>query len=334
MSEIDLSRVEYKVIAVLSTGELLQLDEVAENIAWEENEKELATRLNLTLRDVPFQDGRLSDKLALCTVVYLYADWGEEMQEIFQGKVWEWSHSRIDDDPIVLTCYDLLFYLQKSTSSKYYAKGKKTKAIIEDILKSWKVPLGEYTGPNVAHKKILYKNKTISAMIFDTLDKAKKLDGGKGILRAAYGKAEVITYGGNDTVYGFNAEVNIYSASDKFSMTELVTRVIITGKDDKKGRPKVKATLNGKTEYGILQAVQSKGTGSLKAAKKEAKNLLKEKGKPKRTITIEAPDFPLIRKGTKVFLELDREKGYFIVKGISHNATQMKMQMEVEPEDE
>ena len=111
---IDLSKVEYYVIALMSNGQQLRLDEVAENIAWEENESELAIRLNLTLRDIPYGSGRLADVIALCTAVYLYADWGEGQQEIFRGMVWEWQHSQIHDDEIILTCYDLLFYLQKS----------------------------------------------------------------------------------------------------------------------------------------------------------------------------------------------------------------------------
>ena len=170
MVSVDLSKISYYLIAVLSDGRQVHLENVAENIAWEENEKELAVRLNLAIRDIPFEGGRLSQALALCTIVYLFADWGAGQQEIFRGTVWEWEHSRIAGDSIVLTCYDLLFYLQKSTDSKYYAKGKTTQSIMSDILTSWNVPVGEYSGANVTHQKILYKSKTISAMLTETLD--------------------------------------------------------------------------------------------------------------------------------------------------------------------
>jgi hypothetical protein len=331
MATIDLSKVKYSVVAILADGRQLHLDEVAENIAWEENEKELAVRLNLALRDVPHDDGRLSSLLALCTVVYLYADWGDGQQEIFRGTIWEWEHSQIKDDVIILTAYDLLYYLQKSTDSKYYAKGKKTKAIISDILSTWQVPMGEYTAPDLAHKKILYKNKTIAAMLTETLEDAKKLGGEKSFVRATKGKADVVKRGSNTTVYAFTADANLIQSKDKYSMTGLVTRVIITGKDDKQGRPKVEAKVDGKTEYGILQSVITKGSSSLKEAKKEAQELLDEKGKPERTITLQAPDFPAIRKGDMIHATTDRLTGYFYVKGVSHNATNMAMQMEVEP---
>ena len=212
--------------------------------------------------------GRISDTLALCTVIYLYADWGRGLTEIFRGTIWTWEHSRIQDDAIILTCYDMLYYLQKSTDSKYYAAGQKTKAIISDILKSWNVPMGEYTAPDVSHQKILYKSKTVSAMLTETLDDAKKLGGGKAIIRANAGKADVVAVGGNGDIYGFTAYNNLTSSQDKYSMTSLVTRVIVTGKEDGNGRPKVEATIDGDTKYGILQSYVSMGSGSLADAKK------------------------------------------------------------------
>lgn len=46
MVSVDLSKISYYLIAVLSDGRQVHLENVAENIAWEENEKELAVRLN------------------------------------------------------------------------------------------------------------------------------------------------------------------------------------------------------------------------------------------------------------------------------------------------
>jgi len=331
MAVVDLATVKYYVVAVLKDGKQLHLEKVAENIAWEENEKELAVRLNLTLRDVPYNGGRLSEVLALCTVIYLYSDWGTGQQEVFRGTIWKWGHSQTHDDSIIITGYDLLFYLQKSTDSKYYAKGKSTKSIVSDILGDWKVPLGEYTAANETHEKILYKNRTISAMLTDTLEDARKLGGKKSFIRASKGKADFLAYGSNTDIYSFTAESNLTMSDDDFDMTPLVTRVQVLGKDDKNGRPKVEATINGKTEYGILQRSVVKGSSTLKEAKAEAQSMLDEKGSPTRTIRLRSPEFPLIRKGDLIYVTTDQMKGYFHVKGISHNATNMTMQMEVEP---
>lgn len=328
---IDLSSIRYYVKAVLSDGRSVTLETIAENIAWEDNEKELAVRLNLTLRDVPCEGTRLAKLLALCTIIYVYADWGEGKKEIFRGTVWEWQHSRMNDDQIILTCYDLLYYLQKSTDNKYYPKGKGTKYVVVDILKSWNVTVGTYTGPDITHEKLLYKNKSVSSMLTETLKDAEDKGGAKAVIRAEQGVVNILAEGENEDIYTFTADTSMIQVADKFSMTELVTRVVIVGKDDKEGRPKIEATIDGKTEYGILQAIQSIGSGKLADAKTAANKTLKEKGEPKRTVTFQAPDFPPIRKGDRIYAKTDQLQGYFIVKGISHNATSMTMQMEVKP---
>lgn len=323
---------KYFVTAVLSDGRQLHLENVAENIAWEENKSELAVRLNLTLRDIEFEGSRLSEQLALCTVVYLHATWSGDSPEteIFRGQIWEWEHSETNNDAIIVTCYDLLYYLQKSTDSKYYAKGKKTGAICKSILNSWGVPMADYAGPIATHPKILYKNKAISAMLTETLEKAKDKTGITGIIRAVEGECHIVTRGSNETIYNFTADSSLISVSDKYSMVNLVTRVVVTGKDDGNGKPKVAATVNGSTEYGILQTVKSMGDSSISEAKNEAQKLLDEKGKPERTVSLTAPDIPTLRKGDLIHVETDKMNGYFYVNGVSHNATAATMQMEVE----
>ena len=329
MAQYDLAKTEYALKAVLSDGTSIDLAGVAENIAWEENKSELAVRLNLTLRDVPCDGKRLAELLPLCTQFYVYSDWGQGPKEVFRGTEWTWQNSDTNGDQIILTCYDLLYYLQKSTDNKYYAKGKTTKQIISDILQSWNVTMGTYSGPDVSHEKTLYKNKAVSAMLTETLDKAEELGGGKAVLLAEAGKVSVYREAYNSEIYAFTADTNLVSVQDTYSMTELVTRVQIVGKEDSQGRPIVKDTVNGATEYGILQTIQSIGSGTLAEAKKAAEKIIKDQGKPKRTIILQAPDFPPIRKGYRIYAKTDRLDGYFVVESVSHNATARMMQMEV-----
>lgn len=167
-------------------------------------------------------------------------------------------------------------------------------------------------------------------MLTETLDDAKKLGAGKSVIRASKGKADIIKQGSNSDIYAFTADTNLTASKDSFSMTDLVTRVVITGKEDSEGRPKVEATINGKTEYGILQQTKARGSSSLADAKKEAQELIDEKGTPTRNIILQSPEFPLIQKGDKIYVTLDGIQGYFCVIGVTHNATTMQMQMEVE----
>lgn len=333
MGQVDLSKIKYNVVAVLSGGGQVNLENVAENIAWEENEKELAVRLNITIRDVKNGGGRIAQQLALCTALVLYYDTGSGPQEAFRGTIWEWGHSQVNDDEIIITAYDMLFYLQKSEDYKYYEAGKSTKAIIGDILGSWSVPMGDYSGPSVTHEKVVYKSQAVSSMLTAALDEAVKKTGKKGIIRAKQGKCEIVKQGTNSEIWTFAATTNLLMASDKYSMTDLVTRVKIFGKEDKDGtkRPPVVAVENGATNYGTLQKVLMVGSSTVDEAKAEAASILSDKGKPKRTLTLRSPDMPCIRKGDRIRAILDNIDGYFFVLSVSHNATTMQMQMEVEP---
>lgn len=65
----------------------------------------------------------------------------------------------------------------------------------------------------------------------------------------------------------------------------------IIGKANDDGCSPVEATVDGKTSYGIRQKIVSRGTNdTLDEAKKEAREILADDGKPKEEITIKLPD--------------------------------------------
>ncbi|MEG2262330.1 MAG: hypothetical protein RSC06_03355 [Clostridia bacterium] len=327
---IDLNHVAYRLVAALSDGSTIDLTNACEQIGWEENSGELSSRINITLRDVAYQGAWLKAKIALCTKLYLYADIGQGFTEVWRGTVWEWESSGIPRDPVTLTGYDMLYPLQKSSDNFYFAKGKDSRAIIDTICKKWKVMIGRYEGPTEKHGKLLYKNKRISDSLKAVLEDAEDKGAKKCVIRSHSGKMDVLPYGYNADVFRFSADENVVKVRDRYSTTDLVTRVVIVGKSDGKGRPKVAATINGKTQYGILQTIQTMSGGSLADAKKQANKLLKESGQPKRTLSIQSADVPLVRKGDQIYLECGSISDFFIVLGVSHDVTGMTMSMEVE----
>lgn len=326
---VDVSKIRYGVTASLSNGRTIEVINACENLGWEENSGEFSARANITLRDIEFEGTRLALLFPLCTKIYINADLGFGVNEMWRGTIWEWEFSGTPGDNVIITGYDMLYALQKSSDNRYYAKGKKTKSIIENVANAWNFQIGDYKGPDVKHAKLLFKNKKVSSIIQGILDDAQERGAEKSFARASRGRMDIVQYGQNDDVYCFSAE-NLSGIKNKYSMTDLVTRVVITGKEDSKGRPKVVAAINGKTQYGILQSIQSKGSDSLAAAKKSAQKLLKEKGSPKHTLRLESPDVPVIRKGDRISLSVNQFKGYYYVTGVAHNATQGTMNMEVE----
>ena len=116
------------------------------------------------------------------------------------------------------------------------------------------------------------------------------------------------------------------------TLDDLVTKVIITGNEDKDKKPPVVATVKGDVKkYGTLQDIITKDKDTkLSEAKKEAKELLKEKGKPKKTYSIQGIDNPWIKKGDTVYIEAGNLNGYYNVLSIERDALEKTMDLEVE----
>ena len=117
----------------------------------------------------------------------------------------------------------------------------------------------------------------------------------------------------------------------KQSTAGMVTRVKVIGQEDDDGQASTVAVVDGNTKYGIRQQIYTKPKDdSVEAAKKEAEKVLKEKGTVSKTMTVEAPDVPYIRKGDKVHVDVGALHGYFYVTAIRHYTNAATMSMELE----
>lgn len=259
------------------------------------------------------------------------AYWGSGKGIVAMGNIVECERKVSKSDDIFnVVAYDNLFNLQKSSDNVYFAAGKKTKSVLTAIFESWGITISKYTGPDVAHKKILFKNKRLGDIIREVLDEAKKKGGVAAIVRSTELKIQVVAKGSNTEIYHFSGDVST-QATHKTSIANLVTRVkiISSGKTDEAA--KVEATVNGKTQYGVFQTIITNSkSDTLDDAKKEANEILEEKGSPKITSKLIAPDIPCIRKGDKIHAKVGSLNGYYLVNSIQHNAKNGQMTMEIE----
>lgn len=329
---IDVSKIRYSLVAIAPTGERIDLSPFLRSLSWEENDGELAVRLEAELQNVQVAGGKwLHQLIPLAGQVFLYADWGDGMREVFRGTVFSWDYRTDPLGHFTITAYDQLIYLTKSKDDRYYKTGTTAKAIIQDIAKAWGIPLGTVQGPNVALAKQVFRGDTLADMIFSVLEQAKKRGAGKWIVRSKQGKIDIIRPGQNSPVYCFSADVNVSSIEDRQDIEDLVTRVKIIGTEDKEGRAPVVAKLDGRTEFGVLQElVYRRQYDNLAAAKSAAQDILKERGQPRKQRRFSAPDLPFIRKGDKVKVVAGTLNGYYIVASVVHDATNRTMTMEVE----
>lgn len=329
---INVAKISYSLILLRPDGQRLDLQPFIRALSWEENDGELAVRLEAELQNIQMPDGKwLHQLIPLGGQVFLYADWGSGQQEIFRGTVFAWDYRTDPLGHFTITAYDQLIYLTKSKDDRFYKAGQTAKAIIQDIAKAWGIPLGTVQGPDIALSKQVFRGDTLADMIYSVLNEAKKKGGGKWIVRSRQGKIDVIKPGQNNPVYVFTADTNVESIEDRQDIEDLVTRVKIIGAKDSEGRAPVVAQLDGRTEFGTLQEViYQRQFDTPAAAKAAAQDVLKERGQPKRRRKVVAPDLPFLRKGDKVKVVAGTMNGYYIVSSVIHDATNRIMVMEVE----
>lgn len=331
---------KYKYREIIMTADKKQYDvsEMVENVTWEEPENELAARITFTVKNEKAAQGRISSLAKPgCWIGLLYSYNGGKNNEAVRGRIIEWNPNWKNNKAMFrIKAYDVLYDLQESQDCLYFSANTKTKSAISQILKKWGVKLGTYSGPNVKHGKMAFKSEKLGAVILKILKEAKKKGGIDAVLRSEKTTVNILKYGNNATIYHFEEGSQMTEVNHKITTAGMVTRVKVLGKENKNGNPPVEATVNGKTDYGIRQKLYSRGKDeSLDAAKKSAKEILADEGKPKETVSVKLPDIPVVRKGDQVHLKTSYiTAGFYYVVSIVHDIDAGTMTMDLKKASE
>lgn len=319
----------YKVYAI-SGGTKYNLTPVLVSLDREDNNKEIAQRVEVSLTNVQVGDVWLSSILQPRDRLFIYAlnDEGKE-QEVFRGFLWKRNYlSSLTEREIRYTCYDNLIYYQESEDSLYFSSGKSTKDIMRTICEKWGIKL-EYSYESITHSKLPLRGKLADIFLSDILDPVKRKTGKKYVVLSDKDIMYVKPVGSNSTIYHFVAGKNVISTASGWSLDGIITKVIIVGKADDNDREPIEATVSGKTsQYGTLQKVINRDTNtSLADAKLEAKNIIDENGTPKWEYAVMATDIPWIREGDKIYVSAGDVIGYMIITDINRTATNQQCTM-------
>lgn len=331
---VDVSQVHYKLIAVLPSGGTLTLSgpdaehDLILSGTLEEQPGELSARLELTLKNVKRQDGWIHQHVSIGRRLILQANDGNGWKEVWRGQVYRHMTTMENDHTINVTAYDMLYPLQQSKIHRFFRSGETAASCIKSLAQQWSIPLGRVDGPNVKLPSKLYRGDQIGSIIADRLEQSRRLGGGRWVIRDVQGKLNCIKEGSNSTVYKIDADF-AETSEDEYSIENLVTRVLVYGKEKKEGYPPLVATKNGQTQYGILQEIVYATGDKLSDALKEAEEILEERGKPQIKPVVIAPDIPWIRKGDKVRVEVGTINADCIVEGIMHSLADLKMTLEL-----
>lgn len=327
---IDISKIKYRLVVMTESKKQYNIKEFVEDLGWEENDGELATRISFTAKNEKTSAGLISSLAKPGCLVGVFATDGSIDEEVARGYVTDWkpllSGSK---DKVDITCYDELYNLEESQDLIYYSSGIGTKSAITQIFDNWQIPTEKYDGPDVTHGKLAYKTESLADVLLDILDDAKKKGGGDAFIRAAKGKVSVLQWGSNKTVYHFEAD-NTKQVSHKMSTAGMITRVKVIGQEDDDGRSSVEAVVNGQTKFGIRQKIYVRGKDdSVSDAQSAAQDIINDKGQVDEEITVQSPDVPFVRKGDLVHITAGTLNDYYFVKGIRHNADSMSMTMDL-----
>ena len=324
---VDVALINYDVELITEGGTVYDLDNALISLAWEEQEGQLAQKATVTVVNYNMGSGYLMSLAKPNCVIRIYASWGAGRQKVFEGAIWEWNYTSAQTKELCLIVYDPMIRLQQSKDIKYFSPGMTTPAMLGSICGDWGIPLDYKWSQQITHEKKVFNGEAVSDIITKLLEEVRQQTGVRYAALYKDGKLVVSDYGTNAEVYCFDT-TNTISTSDKLSISSLVTRVKIIGKEDNQGRSSVEAVIDGDMRFGVLQEVIKRDNDkSIGTAMAEAQAVLKERGKPEEGIMVNGPDLPFLRKGDAVDVAAGNLIGTFYVLGVSHNATQRQMTM-------
>lgn len=324
---------------LISGGQKYRLKGITTDLITSHENNDIAEKVTITFANVKVGKKQLHSIVKLRDKIYVYANTGSGAKEVFRGIVWERQFDRTSDvKEVKLICYDKLIYLMNSKDNLFVKKGTTTKSAVTKLAKKWGLKI-RYSYKSISNKKIVYRSETIADILVSLLNRAKKETGVGYVIRFEKNVLVIEPTGKNKTVYKVESGDNSLSVSYNETMDGMITKVkIVKAETQKKkdseeetGRYITVANVKGNTKkYGTLQDILEKGKDDkMSKVKKEAQNMIKKDGSPKKNITVSAVDNPWIKKGYKVYINSGNLKNYYIVKGIEHDATNHTMTMEV-----
>lgn len=328
---INVKRISYYFIIMTADKKQYDITKMVQDGGWEEGKGELACHINGRVANERIGKKKVSSIIKNGFLIRVLVSTGGEKREVARGTLVDWEPIlRAGQNDFNFSAYDDLYYLRESQDDVYFKENTKTDEALKKIFDEWKIPVGKYEGPSEKHETMKFRSRHLSDIVLEILKDAHTRGGAECIVRNVKGKLEIIPRGSNEKIYHFGS-ANTQLAQYRQTTTGMVTRVKVIGRENGDGQGSVDAVLDGDIQYGIRQKIYLRPNNkSLEDAKKEAQEILDESGKVIKTISLEAPDVPDIRKGDKVHVKAGPMNGYYYVLGIRHFCRGATMTMEIE----
>ncbi|AMA72934.1 hypothetical protein ACH33_08725 [Aneurinibacillus sp. XH2] len=301
-----------------NNGKRTELTPIVGQITWSDSLEELGQKLDFVLPStastpyMPRFDMTLADTITLVN----------NGKIIVQGTITDIVYT---EKTRSVTCYDPLFYLNKSKTTKQFKGDKTATACIKELLAPFKIPTQHIAEMKTKIKKI-YNEQTYSEILRDILYQAKREIGEDYRFQMENGKLLI------DRQYAFliNTSLELFQGSGKFdllefisnpqrrvSITELRNSIVIT-KDDQVYTHIADTGSIGK--YGLLQETISFDGNTLADAKRQALSALQELNRVNEEASFDLLGHDYVRSGR--VLQVNEPKtgiiGQFIITSTNH----------------
>lgn len=329
---MDLAKVEYRIKVKTPNGNIFTLDQaLVDGCNLEENDGEVAARVTFTVKNEKVNNEWLHKHLYVGNYVYVHATAGSGLQEVFRGRVYDWITSA-KSRTVEIIAFDMNYRYQVSEVNIYRRKNETGASLTKRLIARWRNRvIKRLDGPHTKLPVKAYDNKmTVTEIIQDCIKESKEKGDKEYVIRCIEGEIAVVQEGTNTTVYVLSEKDYLEELTDHHSIKNLVTRVRIYRTNDKDDKARLAKTIDGSTQYGVLQRLVYTDGKSLSEATKEAKQILKEEGKVEKTRQLNHPDVPFIKKGDTVMVHggtvgSAKNPAKLIVKSINHDIKNLSM---------
>lgn len=286
-----------------------------------EQEKQIAANVTLNLADVEVDRKMLSNLIKPRHRVIVKANDGKKKDEVFRGYVWDITPKEsLTDNNFSIKSYDNLIYWQESEDYEFFSANKYTKDIMKALCKKWGISL-TYEYESRSHSTMVLRGNIADFVTADVLNPVQNRCGKRYVIQSIKDRVYVKCGGSNTTIYNITKEHNATELRRYITLNGVITKVIIVGTSDDEEKSPIHGFYSGDTDgYGTLQKIVTKDEDTkMPEVVEEARNIIKESGKPRWEHDVKAVDIPWIRKGDKVNITTNTLKGAFIVRSISRD---------------
>lgn len=330
MLEVNIGKMTYQVHLYTEDGTTYDLSPVLTSVRWEDGASEFSARGSFSCVNT-FVGGTWLHSIAkIGCLITVFSQWGDGVQQVYQGRIWEWTYTSGTQKEISISTYDNGKFLLQSKDSFYFSAGLDTKTILGTICEQWGVPLDYQWTQTMTHEKKVFDQESIAEIILSLLEEVSAHCDETAVCLWKNDALSIVGQGSNDAVFSFDM-YQVSSTQNKISVNSLVTKVKVLGTADDDGRTAVEAVVDGDQSFGILQhTIIRDSDKTLEAAIAEAEIYLEEHNSPEEDITIEVVDLPFLRKGDLVKVCAGNLIDDFYVLGVCHDGTQKQMTLTLE----